>query len=87
MDCLRAISDGMISVEHRHMNFNSYVQISDCQYNSSAITHCRLSETVKTSLREPSLRNKALEYTTTLKTVALHQKQRQYRTSASHQYF
>jgi len=27
MDCLHVISDGMISVECRHMNFNSYIQI------------------------------------------------------------
>ena len=27
INCLRAISDGMISVECRHTNFNSYIQI------------------------------------------------------------
>jgi len=27
VDCLRAVSDGMFSVERRHANFNSYVQI------------------------------------------------------------
>jgi hypothetical protein len=27
IDCLRAISYGKISVERRHTNFNSYVQI------------------------------------------------------------
>jgi len=27
IDCLRAISDGMVSVECRHRNFNSYTQI------------------------------------------------------------
>ena len=27
IDCLRAISDGMISVECRHTNYNSYMQI------------------------------------------------------------
>jgi len=44
IDCLRAISDGMIGVECRHTNFNSCIQIEDHQYNSSAITHFRLSE-------------------------------------------
>ena len=27
IDCLRAFSDGMISVECRHTNYNSYMQI------------------------------------------------------------
>ena len=27
MDFLRAASDGMVSVERRHTNFNSYLQI------------------------------------------------------------
>jgi hypothetical protein len=27
MDCLREVSDGMISVECRHTNFSSYIQI------------------------------------------------------------
>jgi len=27
MDCLRAVSDGMVSIERRHTNFNSYQQI------------------------------------------------------------
>jgi len=27
MDCLHAIGDGMISVECRHRNFNSYILI------------------------------------------------------------
>jgi len=29
IDCLRAISHGMISVEYRHTNLNSYIQIYD----------------------------------------------------------
>ena len=31
MDCLWALSDGMISVECRHTNFNPYVHIYDGQ--------------------------------------------------------
>jgi hypothetical protein len=31
IDCLRAVNDGMISVEMRHTNFNLYVPISDTQ--------------------------------------------------------
>jgi len=47
MDCLRAVSDGMVSAECRHTNFNSHAQIQGCQYNSSANTHFRLSEPLK----------------------------------------
>ena len=31
IDCLCAVGDGVISVECRHTNFNSYIQIEDRQ--------------------------------------------------------
>ena len=46
MDCLRAGSDGMVSVGYRHTNFNLYTQIYDRQKPPSAFTHFRLSETL-----------------------------------------
>jgi hypothetical protein len=39
-------SDGMISVEYRHTNLHSFLQILDGQINSSAITHFRILESL-----------------------------------------
>ena len=33
IDCLRAVSDEMVSAERRHMTFNLHIQIQDRQQN------------------------------------------------------
>ena len=52
-------SDVMISVEYRHTNFNSYLQILDRQYISSTIMHFPLG-TPDTLSRNPGVQRKPL---------------------------
>jgi hypothetical protein len=58
IDCLRAGSVGMISVECRHTIFNSYLQTQDRKYNSPSI---RLSEPLNLLCETVGLRGTQFE--------------------------